>query len=295
MIYKRIESNKRKTFFLIFFFILFILLLGLAFDYLLGFGTLGLIVALIISLTTTLISYYNSDKIVLSMTRAYPAEKKDYPYYVNSVEALAAGAGIPVPKIYVLPEQSINAFATGTSPQRASIAVTEGALKKLSRQELEGVIGHEISHIKNYDMRIMTITAVLVGVVSILSDFAIRNFWYETFRRKRSRDSEGLNLVILVIGLIFIALAPIFAQIIKFAISRKREFLADADSALLTHNPKGLIGALKKIEQENIPMKRATTATAHLYISNPLPKNFLSNLFATHPPIEERIKALENL
>jgi heat shock protein HtpX len=295
MIYKRIESNKRKTFFLIFFFILFIILLGLVFDYLLGFGALGLIFALVLSLVMTLVSYYNSDRIVLSMTRAYPAEKKNYPYYVNTVEALAAGAGIPVPKIYVLPEQSINAFATGTSPQRASIAVTEGALKKLNRQELEGVIGHEMSHIKNYDMRIMTITAVLVGIVSILSDFVIRNFWYGAFRGRRNRDGEGLNLIILILGLIFIALAPIFAQIIKFAISRKREFLADADSALLTHNPKGLIGALKKIKEENIPMRRATTATAHLFISNPLPKNFLSNLFATHPPIDERIKALEEL
>ena len=295
MIYKRIESNKRKTFFLIFSFILFIILIGLVFDYILGFGVIGLIVALVLSLIMTLVSYYNSDKIVLSMTRAYPATKKDFPYYVNIVEALSAGAGIPVPKIYVLPEQAINAFATGTSPNRASIAVTEGALKKLSRQELEGVIGHEISHIKNYDMRIMTITAVLVGIVSIISDFAIRNFWYGAFGGKKSRNGAGSNLILIIISLIFIALAPIFAQIIKFAISRKREFLADADSALLTHNPKGLIGALKKIKEENVPLKRATTATAHLYISNPLHKNLLSNLFLTHPPIDDRIKALEEL
>ncbi|MEM2121600.1 MAG: zinc metalloprotease HtpX [Candidatus Woesearchaeota archaeon] len=294
MIYQRIESNKRKTFFLIFLFVLFILLLGLVFDYILGYGLIGLIFALIISIIMALISYYNADKIVLKITRAYPATKKDFPYYVNIVEALAKGAGIPTPKIYVLPEQSINAFATGTSPNRATIAVTEGALKKLNRQELEGVIGHEISHIKNYDMRIMTITAVLVGVVAILSDIAIRNFWYGVFSGKRDKDSGG-NLILLIIGLIFIALAPIFAQIIKFAISRRREFLADADSALLTHNPKGLIGALKKIKEENTPLKNATTGTAHLYISNPLPKNFLSNLFSTHPPIEDRIKALEKL
>ncbi len=293
MIYKRIEDNKRKSLFLILFFILLVVLLAYVFNYLISYGPIGIIFAFVLALISALSGYYHGDKLILTMSRARPVTKKDNPFLVNTVEALALGAGIPTPKIYVLPDNSINAFATGRDPKHSSIAITQGALKKLSRQEIEGVLGHEISHIKNYDIRLMTITTVLVGIVALLSDFAIRSFWWGGYRR---RDDEGsLSIIILILGLLFIALAPIIAKLIQLAISRKREFLADADSALLTHNPQGLINALKKIAKDKTPTRTANTATAHLYFSNPLPKKAFYKLFMTHPPIEERIKALQEL
>ncbi len=294
MIYKRIESNQRKTAVLIFFFIVFVVLLGVAFSYLLDFGIFGLIVAILLAVMMSVSGYYNGDKLILRISGAIPASPKKHKQLFNIVEALSIGAGIPTPKIYILPEKAINAFATGRDPQHASIAITEGALMKLNRQELEGVLGHEISHIKNYDIRLMTITSVLVGIVMIIADITFRSFWYGGFR-SRDREGDFIGLILFVLGLLLIALSPIIARIIQFAISRKREFLADADSALLTHNPKGLISALKKIKLENKPLKHSTKATAHLYISNPLPKGYFSKLFMTHPPIEERIKALERL
>ncbi len=294
MIYKRIESNQRKTAVLIFFFIVFVVLLGVAFSYLLDFGIFGLIVAILLAVMMSVSGYYNGDKLILRISGAIPASPKKHKQLFNIVEALSIGAGIPTPKIYILPEKAINAFATGRDPQHASIAITEGALMKLNRQELEGVLGHEISHIKNYDIRLMTITSVLVGIVTIIADITFRSFWYGGFR-SRDREGDFIGLILFVLGLLLIAFSPIIARIIQFAISRKREFLADADSALLTHNPKGLISALKKIKLENKPLKHSTKATAHLYISNPLPKDYFSKLFMTHPPIEERIKALERL
>ncbi len=294
MIYQRIESNNRKTFFLIFFFIILVLLLGWLFDYLLNYGSVGIVLALIIAVSMSLSGYYKGDKIVLKISKAKPASKKEYPYLVNIVEALALGDGLPTPNIYVLPDDSINAFATGRDPKHASIAITKGALKKLNRQEIEGVLGHEMSHIKNYDIKLMTVVSTLVGVVAVMSDLALRWVWYGGLK-KDENNSGGLYLIVMLFGLLLIALSPLIAQIIQLAVSRKREYLADADSALLTHNPKGLISALKKIKVENMPMKHATTATAHMYIANPLPKKAIYNLFRTHPPIDDRIKALENL
>jgi heat shock protein HtpX len=247
-----------------------------------------MIIAFLISITMALYSYYNGDKAALSVSKAYPANKKDHAHYINSVEGLAIAAQIPCPKIYVLPDQSINAFATGRSPEHASIAMTEGALKKLNRVELEGVIAHEMGHIKNYDVRLMTITVILVGLIALLSDFFFRSMIFG------GGDSDGeLNPVFVILAIFLAILAPIIAQLIQLAVSRKREYTADATGAVLSRHPQGLADALKKIKKDSTESKNASKATAHLYFSNPLRGGFLNSMFGTHPPLEERIKRLE--
>ncbi|MBU2634359.1 MAG: M48 family metallopeptidase [Nanoarchaeota archaeon] len=293
--YNQISRNKRNSVLL---FILFFMLVGVVVyivNMLFFGGYIFIIFAAIIAIAFALISYYSGDKIVLSMTKAKEANKKDHAYLINTVEGLCIAAGIPKPKIYVMPGQQINALATGTSPEKASIAVTEGALQKLDRQELEGVIAHELSHIKNYDIRIMVLASVLVGIIIFISEIMLRSF---IFGGLRSRDSKGgsLQIIMIVVGIALLILAPIVAQMIKFAISRKREYLADASGALLTRYPKGLANALRKIKSDPSEMKTASNATAHLFISNPFKKKqFLSGLFSTHPNIDDRIKKLDSM
>ncbi|MBW2970673.1 M48 family metallopeptidase, partial [Candidatus Woesearchaeota archaeon] len=240
-----------------------------------------------------LISYYTGDKIVLKLSRARPLEKGEFPHLWHVIDGLAVAAGIPKPKAYVIEDNAINAFATGRDPEHASVAVTTGAVQKLDRDELEGVVAHELSHIKNYDIRTMLLAAVLVGVVAMLSDFMLRSFFWG--RGNRDREGGGsLQLIGLAIGFVMALLAPLIANLIKMAISRKREYLADASGAMLTRYPQGLADALRKIANDNTQIKGASNATAHLYISNPFKKKgFVSNLFSTHPPIEDRIKVLE--
>jgi len=286
--------NKFKSYFLIFCFSLIIIALGYVFGRIYGGGNPSIIItfmiiAFIISVIMALISYYMGDKAALSISKAYPANRRDHAHYINSVEGLAIAAQIPTPKIYVLPDEAINAFATGRNPENASIAVTQGALKKLNRAELEGVIAHEMGHVKNYDMRLMTITVILVGLIALLSDFFIRGM---IFGGGGDRDRNS-NPVFLIIGIVLAILAPIIAQLIQLAISRKREFAADATGAILGRNPEALANALKKIKKDGIETKNATKATAHLYFSSPLRAGFLNNMFSTHPPIEERIRRLE--
>lgn len=294
MIYEDISSNKFKSYLLIGVFLLVIVALGYAFGYFTGMPYFGLAVALVISLGMVLFNYYNGDKVILSMSKAREATQKEFPHYVNTVEGLAIAAGLPKPKAYVIEDETINAFATGRDPKHASIAVTTGALKKLNRQELEGVIAHEMSHIGNYDIRLMMLTAVLVGVTVLLGDFLLRSF---IFGGRDDRGDLGIvGIVLVVAGVLLAILSPIIAQMIQLAISRKREYLADASGALLTRYPPGLANALKKIKNDNKePMKSANKATAHLYISDPFgkKKKFMQNLFNTHPPIEDRIKRLE--
>lgn len=292
MIYDQIKSNKRKTFLLFFLFFALIMIIGTVFDYVFGLGYLGIFFAFVITIVWSLISFYSGDKIVLKISRAREANKKEHAHYVNTVEGLAIAAGIPKPKAYVINDPAINAFATGRDPEHASVAVTTGALKKLNRQELEGVIAHELSHIKNYDIRTMLLAAVMVGVIALLSNIMIRSM----FRGRRSRNNEGgsLQLILLAVGILLAILSPLIANLIKMAISRKREFLADASAALLTRYPPGLAGALDKIKNETVQLRGASNATAHMYISNPFKKKgFLVNMFSTHPPIDERIKALK--
>ena len=252
------------------------------------------IMAALIAIGFALISYYSGDKMVLAMTKAREVTKKDQPYLINAVEGLSIAAGIPKPKIFIIPGQQINAFATGRSPKTASVAVTEGCLQKLNRQELEGVIAHEISHIKNYDIRVMVLASVLVGIIIFLTEIMLRSFLWGGMRGNDNRQGGGIQIVLIIVGVVLLILAPIIAQMIKFAISRKREYLADASGALLTRYPKGLADALRKIKSDHDELKTASNATAHLFISSPFKKKkFLVNLFASHPDVDDRIRKLE--
>ncbi|MBS1267291.1 MAG: Protease HtpX [Candidatus Woesearchaeota archaeon] len=291
--YNQIASNKRKTFLLFFLFAILIMGLGIAFDIAFGLNYMGVVLAFMFTIIWSLVSYFSGDKIVLRLSGAKLAKKTEHAHLINVVEGLAIAADIPVPKIYVINDNAINAFATGRNPENSSVAVTTGAIDKLNREELEGVIAHELSHIKNYDIRTMLLAAVLVGVIALLSRFMLRSFFYG---RKRDRKGGSLQLIGLAIGLLAAILAPLVANLIKLAISRKREFLADASGAMLTRYPKGLANALKKIENDHSQLKTASNATAHLYISNPFKKKgLIVKLFSTHPPIEKRIQALESM
>ncbi len=286
--YSQIDANKRKTVVLIIVFTILVLILGWFFGQIYQTGYLGIVIALIISVLMSLSGYYKGDQIALAAAGAKEINKEENPYVYRMVENLAITAGLPTPKVYIIDDNAINAFATGRDPEHASIAITKGAIKKLENEELEGVIGHELSHIKNYDIRLMTIVIVLVGTISLIADIALHT---------RTRRNEKLSGIIFLIGIFFIILSPFIAQLIKLAISRKREFLADADSALLTRYPEGLARALEKIAMDDIKMERANTAIAHLYIASPFgtKKKFFAKMFSTHPPIEERIKALRNM
>jgi len=293
--YKQIESNKRRTIILIIIFVAIILFLGWFFGQLYNFGYSGLGIAVVISLLMTLASYYKGDKVALWTAGAKgPLEKQDNPYVFRMVENLCITAGVPLPKIYIIPEPAPNAFATGRDPEHASIALTTGIIESLENEELEGVIAHELSHIKNYDIRIMTIVIVLVGIVALLADFFIR---FRLFGGRRDRESGQIGAVLMIAGIVLAILAPLFANLIQLAISRRREYLADASGSLLTRYPEGLARALEKISAYKKPMRHANSATAHLFIANPFgsTKKFASNLFSTHPPIEERVKALRNM
>jgi heat shock protein HtpX len=295
--YKQIDANKRRTIFLIIGFVVFNLLVGWAFAEFTEAGYISLAIAIIISIVMALVSYYQGDKIALLAAGAKPIKKQDNPYVYRMVENLCITAGLPLPKIYIIDDPAINAFATGRNPQHASIAITTGAIQKLENEELEGVIAHELSHIKNYDILVMTIVIVLVGMVALLGDwfFRIQLWGGGSRRRSDSRSGNQIQSILLIMGLIFLIISPIIAKLIQLAISRKREYLADASAALLTRYPAGLANALEKIKQVNLqPMRHANNATAHLYISSPFgkKKQLFSKLFSTHPPIDDRIKAL---
>jgi heat shock protein HtpX len=298
-LYEEIASNKRKSFLLVFFFLGLIFLLVWVFEGMTGMGTEGLVLAVIVAGTMAFISYYTSDKIVLAISRARPVEKNEYPYLYNIVEGLAIAAGVPTPRCYVIDDTAPNAFATGRNPKNSVIVVTKGLLEKLNRAELEGVIAHEMSHIKNYDVLLQTLVVVMVGVVALLSDWMVRTFWWGGGRRRSSERGRGGGAagIFVIVGLVLAALSPLISQLIRFAVSRKREFLADASGAMLTRYPPGLASALRKLAADKEPLEVANKATAHLYIVNPLldiggPVN---KLFSTHPPIEERIAALEKM
>lgn len=294
-IYSHIESNKVKTWFIMGLFIALITTLVYIYGKASGFGLSYAGIALIISGIISFISYYFSDRVVLAMSKAKPIEKSQNPELFRIVENLSIGAGLPMPKIYVIEDTAPNAFATGRDPKHASVTVTTGLIGKLSEAELEGVIAHELSHIGNYDIRVMSIVVVLVGIVALLADFFMRSMWMGN-RDGENRNAQG---VFLVIGIVLAILSPIIATLIQLAVSRKRELLADASAVLLTRYPEGLARALEKIGKDKEPLEVANNATAHLYITNPfkgkVAHHWFTGLFNTHPPIEERIKILRSM
>jgi len=299
-IYSQISSNKQKTFFI---FALFIIILS-GFFYIIGlyYGDANgyLILGLAISSVSSILSYFFSDKLVLFSVKAVPADREQYFNFYTAGENMSIAAGIPMPKLYVIPDGSPNAFATGRDPQHAIVCATEGLLDMMDRAELEGVIAHELSHIKNYDMLVMTVVSVLVGTVSLVADWILRSMWWGGLgRRDNEERKSGGNPLMFVLLLVALVVAPLTATLIQLAISRKREYLADASGALLTRRPASLASALEKIATYPIGMRTASTATAHLFISNPFKKskkgNWFLNLFSTHPPIEERIRLLREM
>jgi heat shock protein HtpX len=292
--YDAIAANRRGTLFLFSAFFILVLLLGFFVGVYIGSPTIGMIFTFMFGFVWTLISWFAGDKVLLSMSGAHKVEKKDYPYLFNTAEGLALAAGVPAPEVYVIDDPSPNAFATGRDPQHGKLAVTTGLLKMMNRQELEGVVAHEMSHIRNRDIRTMLLAAVLVGMVSMVGNVFLRMTFFGSNRNER----KGGNVILIIISILFIIVAPIIAQIIKFAISRKREYLADASAVELTRNPDGIMNALKKLAADHTPLQRANGATASLYIEDPITRESglfksLNNLFSTHPPIEDRIKKLE--
>ena len=291
-IYAHKDANIRKTWLLMALFFGVVVGLGWTFSYIYD-DQIIVIVAVVFSVLMNIISYWNSDKIVIAISGAKPADPQIHLELHRIVENLAITAGLPKPKVYVIEDNAPNAFATGRDPEHAAVAVTTGLLSILDRSELEGVIAHELSHVGNRDILVSTVAVVLVGFVTLLSDFFLR-----TMRFGGSRDRKGGHPAILIIGIILAILSPIAATLIHLGISRKREFLADASGALLTRYPEGLAAALKKIAVASQPLMRANHATAHLYIANPFgdgkssKQSFLTKIFSTHPPLEERITAL---
>jgi len=297
-IYTHIDANKNKSLLLIFVFLVIVIFLGWFFSLVLDNQAI-VIGAVIVAILMSFSSYWWSDRIVLAISGAKEVKHEEDPQLYHLVENLCLTAGLPLPKIYLIQDSAPNAFATGRDPNHAVICLTTGLVEKLEKSELEGVIAHELSHIGNYDTRLMTIATVLVGIVVLMSDWFLRWGWF------RGRDEEGeasqFRLLLLLIGIILAILAPLFATLMQLAISRKREYLADANAALLTRYPEGLAQALEKIAADQEPLEAANKATAHLYIVNPLKEHkgsmrgWFAQLFDTHPPIQERIKRLREM
>jgi heat shock protein HtpX len=305
--YEHIAKNRAKTVFIIIGFVIFITMLGFALGYYVdyryginsNFSILFMISALIISIIMSFSSYYYSDRIVLGLTGARPVSREESPRIYYMVEGLCIAAGLPVPKIYMIEDGGMNAFATGRNPEHGVVVLTRGLVDNLNDEELKGVIAHELSHIKNYDILLGTIIVVLVGMITIISNIIFRSFIFGGGRRRTGRSAGGgtFSIIFLLLGLALLILSPIIATIIRLAISRNREFLADSTGALISRYPAGLANALRKISQHS-EVKTASNATAHLFIANPFAekaKAVFSNLFNTHPPTEERIKRLERM
>ena len=290
MILKDVRNNKIESFFIVSIFIL-VIMIGVYYVCLyFEIGPFSAIIALIISSCIAFISYYNSDKIILTLNGARPATEEQDKLISTILDNLCIAAGLPRPKLYVIEDTAPNAFATGRNPDNAVICFTTGLIEKMNKYELEGVMAHELSHIKNYDILLSTIVTVFVGFVVILSD-SISRF---AFRRSRNNNNKGSG-VVAIIAIIFLILSPIFATLMQLAISRKREYLADSSAIELTRNPEGLKSALTKLTLDTEPLEAANKSTAHMYIVNPFKGKNVSDLFSTHPPLEKRIERLQNI
>ena len=306
-IYEVQNSNKLKSGFIVFFFFVFVTLatyfISSAFGLYSGYepGGLGIAgIALIVSGISTFVSYYYSDKIVLGISGARMANSQEDKVFTSVAENLCIGSGLQLPKLYVIEDTAPNAFATGRDPEHAVICVTTGLLSKLNRTELEAVIAHELTHIKNYDIRLMSVVSVMVGLVALLADWFLRMSFHGR-NRNNDRDNNQLQAIIMILGIVFAILSPFIAQLIQLAISRRREFMADSGAVSITRQPQGLISALEKISNDHEPLEVANKATAHLYIVTPFKDkaksnvNWFANLFNTHPPIKDRILALQKM
>lgn len=301
--YSAIASNRRKTVGLVISFILVVGVAVWAVGIILGIPLVeSLIVAgaaTVVSLIVAWIAYRYGDSVVLGIAEARPATEAEFPQLYRTVENLCIGSGMPMPKVHVIRDDATNAFATGRDPEHATIAVTTGLLEKLEPLELEGVLAHELSHIRNLDIRLMMMTAVLIGLIAIIADIALRATWFGAGRRGRYRGKGegGAGIALLVIAFIALIAAPVLGRLIQLSLSRQREYLADASGALLTRYPEGLASALEKIAGDTDPLDQATKGTAHMYIVNPLAahSSSMNNLFSTHPPIEDRVERLRNM
>lgn len=299
MLYKQIASNKRKTWILLIVFFLLLAIIGYAVGFLfMNSGIWGVTVAMIIGFIYALTMIFQSTEIVMSMNGAREVDRNEEPVLYHVVEDMAMVAQIPMPRVYVIDDPGLNAFATGSNPQNAAVAATSGLLEIMNREELEAVIGHEVSHIRNLDIRISTIAVALASAITLLSSMAGRMMWWggaSRSRRSNDRDGGGLEIILLVLSLLAIVLAPLAATLVQLAISRQREFLADASSVELTRNPQGMINALLKLENSQPMTHHVDDASSALYINDPQKPGFLKKLFYTHPPISERIERLKNM
>ena len=300
--YELIASNKRRSILLVGAFVLVVSLVGAAFGIVFGYGWQGTVIALVVSGALAFASYWKADAVALAVSRAHPADPAEYRRLYNLVEGLTIASGLPMPRIYIVDDPAPNAFATGRNPRHAAIAVTTGLLEKMNRVELEGVLAHELSHIKNYDILVSTIAVTLVGAVVLLSDIALRTMFWNGGRVRRDGDRNDGNNPLAIFGIIFIFLAPLLGKAMQAAISRRREALADASAVQMTRYPPGLISALEKLLADTTVTHSASKATAHLWIEQPMSGvgdrgkfGSFNNLFDTHPPLEERIAALREL
>ncbi|MHB1412075.1 MAG: zinc metalloprotease HtpX [Thermoleophilia bacterium] len=292
--YQEIAKNKRLSYLLIVIVTALLIVLGYVIGYATGLSWFGLVIALAIAIGLGLASYFQGDKMVLAVSRARPVAHDDAPQLYNVVEEMAIASGNPVPAVYIIDDPAPNAFATGRDPQHSSIAVTSGLLAKMNREELQGVVAHEMSHVRNYDILFATLVGIMVGAIALMADFFLRWSIFGGARRNENDNNGTIGVILLVAALVLAILAPIAARMVQLVISRKREYLADASAVKLTRNPNGLASALEKIAADKEVLVEANRATAHLYIAQPIKKfeNRSRGLFDTHPPIQERIRIL---
>ena len=301
--YEQIARNKRHTFFMLAMFFVLILALVIAFNFLLGFGAIGFAIAITVAIAMAWGSYWYSDRIALRVSRARPADGPEFRRYHNLVEGLCIAAGLPKPRLYVVDDSAPNAFATGRNPKHAAVAVTTGLLEKMNRVELEGVLAHELSHIKNYDILLTTVAVTAVGAIALLADLGLRFMWFGG-RRRGSSNSGAAGGILALFALVFLVVAPLVAQVMKFSLSRRRELLADVSGVHLTRYPPGLIAALEKLRDDQAVVRTASHATEQLWIESPLETKegkadhkgtWLNRAFNTHPPLEQRIQILKEM
>jgi heat shock protein HtpX len=307
-VYDQVTSNKRRSRLLVAGFVAFVALVAVAFSYLLRGGVVGVVAALVIAAVASFGAYWKSDAVALRVSRATPASPEEYPRYHNLVEGLCIASGLPKPRLYVVDDPAPNAFATGRNPRNAAVAVTTGLLDKMNRMELEGVLAHELSHIRNYDILVSTLAVTMVGVVAVLADLGIRSMWwgmgrsrYSDFDRAKG-GGGGPQALLSVFGFVLLALAPVVAQVMRMTVSRRRETLADVSGVEMTRYPPGLISALEKLRDDSTVVHATSHATAHLWIEEPAARSAhegrlsrVNRLFDTHPPIEERIALLREM